>query len=211
MQLHTLQAKTRSTGRKGLNTQARVKGDIPSILYGNNAGNITITVDRRSLEKILHTEGGAHALIQLEFEESPETNTPAIVKAIQHHPVNDAVQHVDFLRIRLDERIQSPVSIVLNGRPKGVVEGGVIDHQIREVTVECLALDIPEHIAVDITNLGLGESLHVSALQVPEGVVILTDPSLTIASIHAPRVAKATEETAEGEAGEAKEESETEE
>jgi len=211
MQLHTVEAKTRSTGRKGLNTQARVEGNIPSVLYGNNAQNMTITVNRRSLEKILHTEGGTHALLQLEFEEAPEANTPVIVKAIQNHPVSGAVLHVDFLRISLDERIQSPVSIVLNGRPKGVIDGGIMDHQIREVTVECLALDIPEHLAIDITNLGMGESLHVSDLQAPEGVTILSDPALTIASIHAPRVVKAEEAPVAEEAEEAKEESKTEE
>lgn len=208
MQLQTLEAKARTTGRKGMNNQARVNGSIPSVLYGLDAQNLSVLVNRRSLEKILHTGGGEHSLIQLEFEDAPENNTPVIVKAVQHHPVSDAVLHVDFMRIRLDQLIQSPVAVVLTGRPKGVVEGGVIDQQIREIMVECLALDIPEHIAIDITDLGLGDSIHVSDLTVAEGITILTDPELAVASIHTPRVLKAAEEAAEGAEEEAKEESE---
>ncbi len=203
MQLHTLKTKTRSTGRKGMNTQARSEGSIPSVLYGGDAENMTIVVERRALEKILHHGGGSHALIQLEFDDMAQCNTPAIIKAIQRHPVCDALQHVDFMRIRLDQKIQSPVAILLTGRPKGVIDGGVIDHQLREVTVECLALDIPDHIEIDITHLGMGESVHVADLKVSENITILSDPALAIASVHAPRVVKAAEEVvaapAEGE------------
>lgn len=208
MQLHTLEAKARTTGSKGLNTQARVNGSIPAVLYGLEAQNLPIMVDRRSLEKILHSEGGEHALIQLEFADAPDNDTPVIVKAVQHHPVNSSVLHLDFMRIRLDELIQSPVAVVLTGRAKGVIEGGLIDHQIREVLVECLALDIPRNIEIDITDLGLGDSIHVSDLQVAEGITILTDPDLAIASIHVPRAVKAAEEAVEGAEAEAKEESE---
>lgn len=197
MQLHTLDSKVRSTGRKGMNTEARKDGGIPSVLYGGDADNMNIVVNRRALEKILHQEGGAHALIQLQFAEMAQCDTPAIIKAVQRHPVSDVPQHVDFMRIRLDELIQSPVAILLSGRPKGVIDGGVIDHQLREVMVECLALDIPEHIEIDITNLGMGESIHVSDLQVADNIRIITEPGLAVASIHAPRVVKAAEQEAE--------------
>lgn len=208
MQLHILKAKPRTTGSKGLNTQARANGNIPAVVYGGEKGSVSAMVDKKSLEKILHTEGGEHALIQLEFDEASDFNTPVIIKAVQHHPVSDKVLHLDFMRIRLDQLIQSPVSLVLTGRAKGVVDGGVIDQQLREVTVECLAIDMPEHIEIDITDLGLGESLHVSDLRVSEKITIVTDPELTIASIHAPRVMKTAEEEAaeatEAEAEEAK-------
>ena len=197
MQLHTLESKVRSTGRKGMNTEARKDGGIPSVLYGGDADNMNIVVNRRALEKILHQEGGAHALIQLQFPEMAQCDPPAIIKAVQRHPVSDVPQHVDFMRIRLDEMIQSPVAIVLSGRPKGVIDGGVIDHQLREVMVECLALDIPEHIEIDITSLGMGESIHVSDLQVADNIRIITEPGLAVASIHAPRVVKAAEQEAE--------------
>jgi len=197
MQLHTLESKVRSTGRKGMNTQARKDGEIPSVLYGGAAENMNILVNRRSLEKILHMGGGAHSLIQLQFDGMDQCDTPAIIKSVQRHPVSDALQHVDFLRIQLDREIQSPVAIVLTGRPKGVIDGGVIDHQLREVTVECLALDIPEHIEIDISHLGMGESIHVADLQVAGNIKIVTEPGLAIASVHAPRVVKAAEAEAE--------------
>lgn len=200
MQLHTLESKERQTGRKGITSQVRADGSIPSILYGEGAENMNIMVNRRSLEKIMHSEGGAHALIQLEFGEKPQDNTPVIIKAIQRHPVSDAVLHVDFLRINLDKKIQSPVTVVLTGRPKGVIEGGVIDVQLREILVECLALDMPDHVEIDISNLEMGESVHVADLNVSDKVEILTDAEYAIASIHMPRVLKAAEEVeAEGE------------
>lgn len=193
MKLHTLQATHRETGRKGLITQTRKMGNIPAVVYGGEQGAFPVSVNRRDLERIFHTEGGTHALIQLDFTDMPQHNTPAIVKSIQYHPVTDSVLHVDFQRIRLDERIQSPVAVVLTGRPKGVVEGGVLEHQLREITVECFALDLPEHIEIDVSNLGMGESIHVSDVTPSEGITIITDPELTIASIHAPRVMKAAE------------------
>ena len=196
MQLHTLESKVRSTGRKGMNTEARKDGGIPSVLYGGDADNMNIVVNRRALEKILHQEGGAHALIQLQFTEMAQCDTPAIIKAVQRHPVSDVPQHVDFMRIRLDEMIQSPVAIVLSGRPKGVIDGGVIDHQLREVMVECLALDIPEHIEIDITSLGMGKVSRIG----PASRRQYQDhyrAGLAVASIHAPRVVKAAEQEAE--------------
>ena len=125
-----------------------------------------------------------------------------LFRSVQWHPVKDTLLHVDFLRIRLDQRIQTQVSIVLKGRAKGIIEGGVIDNQIREVDIECLALEVPECIEVDISDLGLGESVHVGDLSVAEGVTILTNPDFAIASIHMPRVVKTAEEE-EAEAEEA--------
>ena len=99
--------------------------------------------------------------------------------------------HADFLRIRLDERIQTTVSVVLTGQAEGVTLGGVLDHQLREVEVECLALDVPEEFALDITSLQVGDSLHVSDITAVENVTILTDPARAVAAILAPRVVEA--------------------
>lgn len=191
MKLHELKAKMRSTGQKGFNTEIRREGNVPSVLYGSDKDNLSISVERSSLEKILQSEKSIHVVLELKFEDNPEANTPVIVKEIQRHPVNSKMRHVDFLRIRLDEKIQSPVAIVLVGRSKGVVEGGIIDHQIREVIVECLPQEIPVQLDVDISDLDIGESIHVANLVVPENVTIISEPTLTIASIHAPRVVEA--------------------
>lgn len=196
MQLITIESTIRETGSKAQRAQTRAAGNVPAVIYGNSKDALAIAVNRKSVEKLLHTEGGMHAIVQLNFENAPEHNSPALMKATQRHPVRDNLLHVDFLRIRLDQRIQTQVSVVLTGRAKGIVEGGVIDHQLREINIECLALDTPEHIEVDISHLGLGESIHVSDLNVGEGVTILTDADFAVASIHAPRVLKSAEEEA---------------
>ena len=202
MQLVTLNSLVRETGRKTHRAIIRKSGKVPAVIYGNNQDALAIAVNEKSLEKLLHTEGGMHAVVQLDFENAPEYNSPALLKAVQRHPIKDNLLHVDFLRISLDQRIQTQVAVVLKGRAKGVVDGGVIDYQIREVEIECLALEVPEHIEVDITNLGLGESVHVGDLQVAEGITILTNPELAIASVHTPKVMKSaaeeTEAAAEG-------------
>ncbi len=197
MQLQTLKANIRETGRKGLTTQTRENGAIPAVVYGGGAAPLSAAVDRKILEKILHAEGGAHAVVQLDFDQAANSS-PVLVKALQRHPVSGKLLHVDFFRIRLDERIQTQVAVVLTGRAKGLLDGGVVDQQLREVQIECLAVDIPEHIEVDISDLGLGEGLHVSDLPVPEGVAILSDPNAAVAAIHAPRVVKTAEEEAAG-------------
>lgn len=198
MQLHTLQSQVRATGRKGFTNQVRENGGVPAVIYGGAQSNpVSASVNRKALEKILHTEGGRHAVVQLQFDDMPDYNSPVLIRATQRHPVKGALLHVDFMRIRLDERIQTKVSVVLVGRAKGIIEGGVLDHQLREVDIECLAMEVPEHFEVDITALGLGESIHVSDLKISEGITILTDTDLAIASIHAPRVAKAAEEEVE--------------
>ncbi|MFA7693729.1 MAG: 50S ribosomal protein L25 [Candidatus Hydrogenedentes bacterium] len=207
MKLHELKAKMRSTGQKGFNTQTRLEGNVPSVLYGSDKDNLSISVERSSLEKILQSEKSIHVVLELKFEDNPEANTPVIVKEIQRHPVNSKMRHVDFLRIRLDEKIQSPVAIVLVGRSKGVVEGGIIDQQIREVIVECLPQEIPVQLDVDISDLDIGESIHVANLVVPDSVTIISESTLTIASIHAPRVVEA--EVEDDEAAEDTEETES--
>ncbi len=205
MQLQTLKTKVRETGRKGLAAHTRNTGFVPAVMYGARKEAVSLAVERKALEKILHTEGGMHAVVQLDFEDAPEHSSPALLKEVQRHPYRERLVHADFMRIRLDERVHTRVTVVLKGRAKGVIDGGVVDQQIREVEIECLALEIPEHIEVDITNLGMGESIHVADLVVPEGVTVVTDAELGIAAIHAPRVLK----TAEEEAAEAAEAAET--
>lgn len=209
MELITIESTLRETGRKAHRAAVRASHSVPAVMYGNNTAPVAVTINEKAVEKLLHTEGGVHSVVQLNFENTPEHNSPALIKAVQRHPIKDSLVHVDFMRIRLDQRIQTQATIVLKGRAKGVLEGGVIDNQIREVDIECLALEVPEHIEVDISHLGIGESIHISDLQVAEGITILTDGDLAVASVHMPRVVKTAEEEAEG-AEEAEKEAEAE-
>jgi large subunit ribosomal protein L25 len=200
MELQTLKAATREQRGKGAAGRERKAGRVPSVLYGGGGESVSLKLDAREFDRLIGS-GGVHAIVQLEVEDQPDLSSPAMLKAVHHHPVRGEVMHADFQRIRLDERITTIVSLELIGQSKGAVEGGVVDFQLREVEVECLALEVPEKIEVDISELGIGDSVHVEQLRAPANVTIVTDPTRSIVAVHAPRVIKtAEEEAAEAEA-----------
>jgi large subunit ribosomal protein L25 len=187
MELLTVKAKTRTAGGKGPAKQTRREGSVPSVLYGGGGEPVSLVLDSKSFEQFVQN-AGQHAVLQLDVEDQQDLSSPAMLKEVQHHPVRGQIVHADFLRIRLDEKIQTVVSIVLVGRSKGVIEGGLVDHQMRDVEIECLAIDVPEQLELDITDLDIGDGLHVSDLVAPADVKILTDPQRSVVAIHAPRV-----------------------
>lgn len=197
MEIQTLKAKTRSlTGRQAVR-KMRAQGVLPCVLYGGGQDAVNLDVDRHQFELLVHrSKSGEHSIIKIEVEDKPEASTPVLLKAVQHHPLRSDVIHVDFLRIRLDERIETVVPIRLDGTAPGIQEGGVIDFQLRELEVECLALEVPEEVVVSVAELHLGQSLHVSDIVVPANVTVLTDPERAVVAVLAPRAVK---ETAEGE------------
>ena len=197
MELQTIMVKTRESSGKEKAKKTRFEGLVPAVVYGGDGDPISVSLDRHTFELMIrNSRGGEHAIVKLEVEDKPELNTAALIKAIQHHPLRGQIVHADFMRINLDEKITTLVQVRLKGQAVGVVEGGVIDHQMREVEVECLALEVPEEIIVDVTNLHVGEGVHVGQLVVPENVVIITDPDRPVVAIHAPRAMR--EEAAEG-------------
>ncbi|HIJ65665.1 MAG TPA: 50S ribosomal protein L25 [Candidatus Hydrogenedentes bacterium] len=210
MDLQTLKVAARTDLGKGGARRTRRNGKVPIVLYGLGAAPVSLKAEERDFLHLVHGRAGEHAVVQLEVEGSPDLNCPALLKDVLHHPVRGDILHADFLRIRLDQRISTQVAVTLVGHSRGVVEGGVLDHQLREVEVECLATDVPAEITVDVTELDLGESLHVAQLAAPENVTIVTDPERTIVAVHVPRVVKTAAEiaaeeaeAAEAEAGEA--------
>lgn len=206
MELQKLKAKTRSEKGSGAAGRLRKTGAIPGVLYGEGGDAVSLTFDLREFIHLVHGRAGEHAIVQLEVEDNPELASPAILKDVQHHPFRGNVLHADFQRIRLDRKITTSVPVVLTGRSEGVTEGGVLDHQLREIEVECLALEVPDQFEVDITGTAIGDSIHVSVVVAPEGVTILSDPDRAIAAIHAPRLVIEEAAEAEGEEGEEGEE-----
>lgn len=200
MELQELSVKKRSETGKGVARRTRREGDVPGVLYGGGQDAVGLTVDASLFIQLIHGKLGEHAVVQLKVEDAPDLNTPALLKSVQHHPVKGHAVHFDFQRIRLDEKIQTVVSIELVGRPKGVIEGGVMDHQLREVEVECLATNVPDVLRFDVSNLDIGGSAHVSEIVAPEGVTIITEGDRTIATVLASRLTRTAE--AEGEGGE---------
>ena len=175
---------------------------MPGVVYGIDDNSVAFKVDSRRLRAVL-AEG--HALFDLELDGGERQ--PVIVKDQQRDPVRGAVQHLDLLKVRLDEKIQSTVPLELEGAEDapGVREGGVLEHVTREVTIEALPTDIPESIAADVSGMEIGDTLQLSALVAPEGVEFSlgegVDPDeVTIATLSPPRVEEEPEPELEEEA-----------
>jgi large subunit ribosomal protein L25 len=189
MELQSLKVDVRQSSGKGPARQARREGAVPGVLYGGGEEPVSLKVDLPALRRLIQ-DGGEHAVVQLDVQANATLSTPALVRSVQRHPVNGKIVHADFFRIRLDTKITTVVPITLVGQARGVVDGGVIDPQMREVEVECLALEVPHEIRADVSDLGIGDSIHVSDLVAPANVTIITEGDRPIVTVHAPRVLK---------------------
>jgi large subunit ribosomal protein L25 len=154
----TLQAVKRGDKGKNEARRHRAAGRLPAVVYG--AGDpMPVTVEPKALSKILHSESGANTLITLAVEGEAESRV--LVKEYQLDPVTRHFLHADFYRVAMDKALTVNVSVVLEGEPKGVKQqGGVLDFVTREVSIECLPGDIPEHIVIDVTELMLNEGVR---------------------------------------------------
>jgi large subunit ribosomal protein L25 len=155
----------------------RKSGQVPGVVYGASDGScISFAADARELRRVLV---GAGALIDLTVGGDAR---PVIVKDMQLHPVRGDLLHVDFLQVRLDEKIQTTVPLHAEGGEEapGVKEGGVLELPTHQLNIEALPTEIPEAIIADVSGLGIAETMHLSALTPPSGVVFLDDPEETI-------------------------------
>jgi large subunit ribosomal protein L25 len=161
----------------------RREGLVPGVLYGGGAEPQHFAVDGRILRNTL-----AHSGAILEVSVDGASGTPVLVKDVQRHPVRGEAVHVDFLRVDMKVAIHTTVVIeLLNGdEAPGVVEGGVLSQETREVNIEALPGDIPESIGHDVSGMQINETLSLSALTAPSGVTFLDDPETTIASVMPP-------------------------
>jgi len=163
----------------------RRRGVVPGVLYGREQP-IPIAVSERDLRAALGGAGGAHAVLDVVVG-SGKTHS-SVLKEFQQDPVRGSVTHVDLQEVRLDQPIHAAVAVVLVGDARGVREGGVLTQVTTNVNVQALPLEIPEHLELDVTELGVGDSARLSQLRVPDGVTILDDVEETVvATVSAPR------------------------
>lgn len=218
-QRQTLTAKRRTIHGTRPVTRLRQDGVIPGVVYGKQMEPVAVTIDQREMVKLLHSKMGEHALVTLRIDDGKPWEKPVLVKAIQHDPVDGRVVHVDFHAIALTERLKVKVPVALKGDAMGVKqEGGILEHFLREVEVECLPTEIPAHVEFDVSALKIGDTVHVRDLTPPANTKITSDPAGVIASIQKPKEEKPEEaaasptepevirekkEEAEGETGEA--------
>ncbi|MFN2469486.1 MAG: 50S ribosomal protein L25 [Gaiellaceae bacterium] len=181
-----------------ISRRMRREGFIPGVIYGGGAEPVAITVPERDLRQALTTDHGLHAILDVTLDGSAR---PAILKEYQRDPITGRVAHVDFVEVRLDQVIQTQISVELIGDPIGVREGGVLQQVAREITVEALPMEVPERIEADISALAIGDSLRLGDLEEIEGVRYVDDPEETvIATVTVPtRVEEPEEVLEEGE------------
>ena len=183
----TLEAVERKSRGKNENRRLRVTGKIPAVVYGEKEGGVAIAVDPKGLTKILQTELGANTLIALKLPGGGESRV--LVKEYQYDPVTHALLHADFYKVAMDKLITVTVSVVARGEPKGVKQqGGVLDIVHRQIELECLPADIPEHIEVDVSDMMVGQSVRVRDVATNAKWKAVSDPDMMLMHVIIPKV-----------------------
>lgn len=179
---------------KNASRRMRKEGKIPVILYGPDIENAPLILEKRDIFAILKSESGENTVFKVSFDSK---TTDTMIKDLQRDPVTDEILHADLIQIAMDKAIRVSVPTVSVGEAVGVkAEGGFVDFVTREIEIECLPADIPDHIEIDISDLHLNQSLQVEDITPTEGVEIISDPSAVIVHI---RVPMAEEEVVEEE------------
>jgi len=191
----TLKARKREEYKESTLNQLRKKGIIPGIYYGHGVENITIAANELDLRPVIYTTESR--IVNLKFED--DKSFSCILKDVQFHPVSDKPLHFDLIAIKEGEVINIEVSVHLTGTAVGVREGGMLQHILHKLDIECLPSNIPSHVDIDISGLNINDSFKVSDLKL-ENIKILNDENASIVSVVPPVVEKEPEvvETAEG-------------
>jgi large subunit ribosomal protein L25 len=205
-----LNAWTRQSTGKGAARKLRRDNQIPAIFYGPGREPLMLAMDYPELEGIIKRSAGENIILDLKVKTDGGTQTwNAILKDLQVDPIKDTYLHADFYEISMDKEITVNVPIQLINTPAGVEEGGILQHVRRELTVTCLPDKLIEALEVDVSQLEIGDSVHIRDLVLPEGITSLDEEHLTIAVVAAPTVVEepveeeVEEEALEGEEAEA--------
>ncbi|HNY51792.1 MAG TPA: 50S ribosomal protein L25/general stress protein Ctc [Smithella sp.] len=198
MEVTDLAAQVRKEHKKGPSRRLRDKGFVPAVFYGRSAENILLAVKNDELIK-LHKNKKDHAFIKLMIDDGGnKMEKLSLIKELQLQPLTGKLYHVDFYEVDEKRKITMDVSLHFIGKAVGVEMGGELQHIKREVKISCLPLDLPDHIDVDVTSLGIGDSIKIRDLKVAEGITLLDRPDTSVAAVAMVRVSK-TEEAAKEE------------
>jgi large subunit ribosomal protein L25 len=185
-----IQIEPRETGTKGKAKRLRRDGKLPGVFYGPKAQTVPLEVDRKDFMSRVADLEGSH-LIRIKSGSPLLADKVALVKEMQFHPVTGEVLHADFYEVDLSAKIRVKVPLHFVGKAVGVVRGGILQPIVREVEVECLPMDIPEFFNVEVSELDIGDSLHVTELVMPEGVVAASESDLTLVTVVPPSIEEA--------------------
>jgi len=188
-----LVAQKRGGVGKGVARKLRATGRVPAVLYGGGMDPLPLSVDSRELYHLMHTGAGTNVLVDLVVDGKKHLALP---REIQRDHIKGTYVHVDFLAVRADEQITVSVPVRVVGESPGVKAGGVIEHHLWELQVECLPTDVPEAIEADVSALEIGMSLRVGDLTPPPGARILTSPEESVLAVLQPQARVELEEEA---------------
>ena len=189
MAMTELTADRRQYTGKEINRKRRVEGKIPGVIYGKGLETRSIEFQRRPLEKFLDTARRGTVVVKMTVQDGSEgKETYAVLKETQTHPLTGRVTHVDFYEVALGRKFRVEVPLRIKGKAVGIEMGGVLDVVTRSLEVECTPDHVPEVLELDVTSLGIGDSLHLSDVRFPEGVVPTEkDLRMTLAAVHTPK------------------------
>lgn len=192
-------ATARDAAGKGAARTLRSKGQVPAVIYGHGREPQALALNARDLDKLLGHIQAESTVIEVSVG---GTTAKTLIREIQRHPIRRQILHVDFQALVAGEKVTVSIPIILNGIPEGVrLEGGVLDQTLRELEIEVDPSNIPDHVELDVTNMVIGDSLHVSDIVLPAGVDVQDDPETSVAVLAAPRAVieeTAVAETVEG-------------
>jgi large subunit ribosomal protein L25 len=180
-----IKAETRSDRGKGPARRLRTQGAIPAILYGRDVQPVALSISAKDW-RTLAAHARSNAVIKMELNDSsPALERPVMIKHVQRAPVDHSILHIDFLQVSMERVVQVEVPVHFTGNPVGVVNGGVVEQHLRSVMIESLPGQIPERIDIDISNLDIGDSIHINEISLP-GVKMLDHPDVAVVGVTPP-------------------------
>jgi large subunit ribosomal protein L25 len=207
LDLIELKTNIRTTTGNGPARRIRMTGQIPAVLYGPKTEPVLLSVNKSDLELVFKKGGIGQVILNLVIQQNGETTTrPAMIKELQTHPVSRNFIHIDFYERKMDQKITAKIPVVTTGIAKGVELGGMLQIIRRELEVECLPLAVPESIEIDISDLDIGDSIHLGDIHVEGEIEFLEDDNYTVVTVLSPKMEEEPEEEEEAEEEDAEKE-----
>lgn len=183
MELLDITANIRKSTGKGISRSLRRQGFVPGVLYGPKSQPIHLSVEASDIEKIFKNSGSSQAPLNLTIKNGELIKKTAMIKDLQHHPISRRLLHIDLYEVAMDKKIHVKVPVMLTGTAKGIEAGGTLQLIRREIDVLCLPLDIPESITVDVSEMEIGDSIHIEEIPVSGNIEILADTNFTVVTV----------------------------
>jgi large subunit ribosomal protein L25 len=199
---------TRAARGKGAAKTLRRSGNVPAVLYGRETQPVHLSISETQMEKAFRKVAARQAIFNLAVQNGETFNKTVMIKELQTHPVSNRILHIDFYEIDMNRKIRVKIPVVIRGKAKGIEQGGFIQIIQREVEVLCLPLRIPDSIEVDVTELKIGDSIHVKDIPLESDIEISAEVNFTVVTLLSPKAEEVAKPEEAVEAGEEKEEAE---